>query len=53
MRTQVDPDDLDALQQLISMPSGASAVDRCRIGESEMNVRLAGRAATIETVVAV
>ena len=51
MRTQADPEDLDALQQLMLAAVRRAGGDRSRIGEYEMNVRLAGSAETIETVV--
>jgi hypothetical protein len=51
MRTQADPDDLDALQQLMLDAVRRGGSDRSRSGESEVNARLAGSAETIATVV--
>jgi hypothetical protein len=42
MRTKADPDDLDARQQLMLDALRRASGDRSRIGESEMDVRLAG-----------
>jgi len=52
MRTQANPDDLDALQQLMLEAVRRGGGDRSRSGESEMNPRLSGGAETIATVVA-
>jgi hypothetical protein len=52
MRTLADPDDLDALQQLMLDVARRGGGDRSCSGESEMNLRLSGSAETIATVVA-
>jgi hypothetical protein len=51
MCTQADPDDLDAPRQLILDAARRADGSWSRIGESEMNVGLAGPAETIATVV--
>jgi len=49
MRTQADPDGLDALLQLMLDAVRRASGARSGIGESEMNVRLAGSAETLAT----
>jgi hypothetical protein len=49
MRTQADPDDLDALQLLILDALRHADGDRSRIGEYETNIPLAGPAETLAT----
>jgi hypothetical protein len=51
MRTPAGPDNLDAPQQLMLDAARRASGSWSRIGESEMNVRLAGPAETLVAVV--